>query len=177
MITYAPSSDHLIGADYQLDGLPCVCVINIFLILPIFIPLLAWICFWVDSPQSKSQTSEPSRRAKEEWFRVDEGCAEAVPRKVMLKEESILSYKLSPCPSQVILPVSSPARLPYVRKPQRARLNRSTNCSNDGSERSRYSRHPVLARSLIDPRSATAKGPQSPETRGHFPRTILAHRQ
>ena len=72
---------------------PCVCVMKTFSIFPILISLF-WSCFWVASPQSKSQTSPrpPHRTARLEWLRVEEGSAEAVPRKVMamlsMREES-----------------------------------------------------------------------------------------
>ena len=36
------------------------------------------------SPQSNNQTSPLSRRESAEWFLVREGCADAVPRKVIL---------------------------------------------------------------------------------------------
>ena len=59
---------------------------NIFSILPIFTVLFCiWCC--VASPQSNSQTSPPRCKARAEWFLVDDGWAEAVPRKVMLREE------------------------------------------------------------------------------------------
>ena len=42
---------------------------------------------WVASPQSNNQTSPLSRSARDEWFRVGEGWAEAVPRKVIPSED------------------------------------------------------------------------------------------
>jgi hypothetical protein len=41
-------------------------------------------------PQSKSQTSAPSRRARDEWIRVDDGWAEAVPRKVSCTSRGVV---------------------------------------------------------------------------------------
>ena len=64
-------------------------VMNIFCTLPIFTELF-WIWCWVASPQSKSQTSPSRRRANAEWFRVDDGWADALPRMVMLTEDRVL---------------------------------------------------------------------------------------
>lgn len=59
---------------------------NIFSIFPI-LTVLFWSCPCVASPQSKSQTSAPNRRANAECCRVDEGWADAVPRNVTDKDE------------------------------------------------------------------------------------------
>lgn len=70
----------------QSKNLPCVWVINIFWIRPILTVLFwSWCC--VASPQSNSHTSPPSWSAKDEWFLVEEGWADAVPRNVILTEE------------------------------------------------------------------------------------------
>ena len=55
---------------------PCVCVMNIFWMRPIFTADF-WIWCCVASPQSKSQTSPSSRSASAEWLRVEDGCADA----------------------------------------------------------------------------------------------------
>lgn len=58
---------------------------KILRILPILTSLFCnWCC--VASPQSNSQTSLLSRRASDEWFLVDDGWADAVPRKVIFIE-------------------------------------------------------------------------------------------
>ena len=67
----------------EVVGLPCVWVMKILLILPILTLLFCNRCC-VASPQSKSHTSPFRRNARAEWFRVEDGCADALPRTVML---------------------------------------------------------------------------------------------
>lgn len=63
-------------------------MINIFSIFPIFrVDFCSWCC--VASPQSKSQTSELSLNARAEWFLVDDGWADAVPKKVTLRDVKV----------------------------------------------------------------------------------------
>ena len=58
---------------------------KIFSILPILTLLFCSWC-WVASPQSNNHTSLPRRRLRAEWFLVDDGWADAVPRNVMFME-------------------------------------------------------------------------------------------
>jgi len=72
---------------------PCVWVMKILPIFPIFSLLrCSWCC--VASPQSNSHSSPPRRRPRAEWLRVDDGWAEAVPRKVMLTAVRAVCFDL-----------------------------------------------------------------------------------
>ena len=70
---------------------PWVCVMKIFVILPNLM-LLLWMRFWVDSPQSNSHISPASLMANEEWLRVEDGFADAVPRKVILIADKVALF-------------------------------------------------------------------------------------
>lgn len=82
------SYENLKVCHYYEQGV-CIARACTIRILPILTSLFCSLC-WVASPQSKSHTSPPKRRAKAEWFLVDDGCAEAVPRNVMFIAEKLV---------------------------------------------------------------------------------------